>query len=425
MRLPFEIFLALRYLRPKRTFVSVITLISIVGVTLGVAVLITVISVMTGFDRHLKETLMGFEPHLMIHNEGLVPLSDYREIAQIVQEHPDVIEGGCTPSVMTVILLDREDGDYSIPRTPALFGIDPSAKSVEDQLKHHILFGDYDIRGNGVMLGRELARQLGVGIGSSVSMLSGKDLKRLVDEAEANSGYVPVPDDYEVTGIFDAGYYQFNSDVVFSSIGNAQEIAGIEEDAVHFLRVMVNDPFDCNRIQAEISEMLGGRYAVSTWTENNGYLIDAIAVEKMVMFYILFFIMIVAAFGIMGTLIAFVVQKTREVGILKAIGASRLQVMMLFISQGVLVGVLGVVAGFGLGVAMVEYRNQFLAFLRRTTNIEIFPAEIYGFGELPAMIVPGDIAIICGGALIMCLLAGLIPAWNAGRLQPVEALRHE
>ena len=432
MRLPFEIFLALRYLRPKRTFVSVITLISIVGVTLGVAVLITVISVMTGFDRHLKETLMGFDPHLMIHSDEFVPFEDYREVSQVVQEHPEVLIDGCSPSVTTLIFLEHEilehgtGRGYSVLRTPALFGIDPNSKAIEDQLKPYVVFGEYDVSGNGVMLGRELAKQMGVTVGSIVSILSPEDLRRLREEAEAGRNYVPVPDDYEVKGIFDAGgYYDFNSSIVFCSIGNAQEIAGINEDAVNWLRVMVKDPFECRRIQSELSDKLGDRYAITTWMDTNGHLLDALMVEKSVMFYILFFIMLVAAFGIMGTLIAFVVQKTREIGILKAIGASRLQVMMLFIGQGILVGVLGVIIGFGLGYAAVSYRNEFLGFLRSRLNFELFPQEIYGFGELPALIIPSDAAIICGGALVMCLFAGLIPAWNAGRLQPVEALRHE
>ena len=135
--------------------------------------------------------------------------------------------------------------------------------------------------------------------------------------------------------------------------------------------------------------------------------------------------MIVAAFGIMNSLITFVVQKTREIGMLKALGGTRGQVLWLFLGQGVLVGVLGVITGFGLGMLAVTYRNEFLHFMRRATSLELFPAQIYGFTELPALLVPGDIAIICGSALLICVLAGLIPAWNASRLKPVEALRYE
>jgi lipoprotein-releasing system permease protein len=143
------------------------------------------------------------------------------------------------------------------------------------------------------------------------------------------------------------------------------------------------------------------------------------------MFYLLFFIMIVAAFGIMNSLITFVVQKTREIGVLKALGATRGQVVWLFLSQSLIVGVVGVTAGFGLGMLALHYRNPFLHFMNRMTGLELFPASIYSFTELPALIIPSDILLICSSALVICLLAGAVPAWNAGRLNPVEALRHE
>jgi lipoprotein-releasing system permease protein len=143
------------------------------------------------------------------------------------------------------------------------------------------------------------------------------------------------------------------------------------------------------------------------------------------MFYLLFVIMIVAAFGITSALITFVVQKTREIGMLKALGATGSQIMTIFLLQSLMVGVIGVLCGYGLGLLGVTYRNNFLALLRSSLKINIFPQEIYAFSELPAIINPTDIAIICGGSLIICLLAGIFPAWNAGRLKPVEALRHE
>ncbi|MBE0556303.1 MAG: ABC transporter permease [Proteobacteria bacterium] len=143
------------------------------------------------------------------------------------------------------------------------------------------------------------------------------------------------------------------------------------------------------------------------------------------MYYLLFFIVLVAAFGITSALITFVVQKTRDIGALKALGASGSQVMALFLSQSLIVGVAGVAAGYGLGMLALAYRNEFLFAMRRFTGFELFPAAVYNFTLLPAVIVPRDVAVICGGSLLICLLAGVLPAWNASRLQPVEALRHE
>ncbi len=159
--------------------------------------------------------------------------------------------------------------------------------------------------------------------------------------------------------------------------------------------------------------------------QDNSNLLNAVMVEKNVMFYILFFIMIVAALCILSALITFVVQKTREIGMLKALGATNLQVGLIFLSQGALVGAMGDLAGYGLGMLALAYRNEFLHFMNKLTGFELFPQSIYGFAELPALIVGKDIWLICGSAWVICTLGGVIPAWRAARLRPVEALRYE
>jgi lipoprotein-releasing system permease protein len=188
--------------------------------------------------------------------------------------------------------------------------------------------------------------------------------------------------------------------------------------------VMLKDPYQASLVRNQLEPALGNNLVVTTWTEDNSAML-AVLVEKNVMLYILFFIVIVAAFGITCTLITFVVLKTRDIGVMKALGATGRQIMWIFLSQSMVVSVLGVLFGLGFGMLAVVYRNPFLHLMRKLTGFELFPAKIYMLTELPARIMPGDIAIICGGSFVICLLAAAFPAWHASRLKPVEALRHE
>jgi lipoprotein-releasing system permease protein len=233
-----------------------------------------------------------------------------------------------------------------------------------------------------------------------------------------------LPDEFEVRGIFDVGYYEYNISFVVTALEEAQEL-WVLDNSVHGLMLVLDDPYQASTVARELERTLGPNFGVKTWMEENSSLLGALVVEKNVMFYLLFFIMIVAALCILSALITFVVQKTREIGMLKALGVTDLQVAGLFLSQSGFVGVVGVAAGFGLGMLLLAYRNGFLHFMNRLTGFELFPAAIYNFNELPALIVPRDIVLICGSALLICLLGGVIPAWRAGRLKPVEALRYE
>ena len=421
-RLPFELFLALRYLRPKRTFVSVITLISIIGVTLGVAVLIIVISVMTGFDRELREKILGFNAHLKVFQRQS-NLRDYEAMRGAIAANPLV--QGVAPFVQGLVLLETQPSAGN-PQVfaPWVRGIDADLESQVSVLPKSIVEGEFNVRGNGLLVGRELADMLGLRVGEAVAIYSPNDLRKMKEHRSQGSEVAILPADYVVKGIFDVGYYEYNASVIVCSLANAQDLYDLE-DSVHGLLVMLHDPFKASEARQELRQTLGPERAISIWTEENSRILNALIVEKNVMFYLLFFIMIVAAFGITSALITFVVQKTREIGMLKALGARSAQVMWLFLCQSFIVGMVGVATGFGLGMLALEYRNEFLRYMNRLTGFELFPASIYNFSELPALIVPGDITLICGSALVICVLAGLIPAWIAGRLRPVEALRHE
>ena len=426
LKLPFELMLALRYLSPKRTFVSVITLISVFGVMLGVAVLIIVISVMTGFDRQLTNRIMGFNAHLKITTGG--PLTEYSELMELVSSNQRV--SGVAPFLYSQVLVETQPDDgEGIGFAPVIRGVDQKRENQVSVLLSSVVEGTNDVRGNGVLVGRSLAFDLGLSVGDRLAIYSIPELRKMQDSwrkkrdgGELNEAFLP--SEYEIRGLFDVGYYEFNNMFMVCSLADAQDLTGLD-DGVHGLMVMLDDPMLADQVRTEIGPLIGGRYGITTWKEEYSDILDALLVEKNVMFYLLFFIMIVAAFGITSALITFVVQKTREIGILKALGASSGQIMWIFLSQSFFVGILGVTAGYGLGMLAVSYRNEFLFFLRRITGFELFPERIYSFRELPALIVPSDILIICGGSLIICLLAGLFPAWNAGRLKPVEALRYE
>ncbi len=422
-RLPFELLLALRYLRPKRTFVSVITLISVLGVTLGVAVLIIVISVMSGFDQELRDKILGFSPHLRItQRDGT--LHNYKALMSLISSNSQV--RGVAPYVLGKVMLETEpeNGQRRFD-APILRGMDPQLEGRMSSLATNIIQGKFDLNHSGLLIGSEFATSMGLQVGDRVAIHSPEELKKLA-ESRGKEGpqAIPLPDDYEVRGIFDVGYFEYNSQFIIASLRDAQDLYALDS-SVHGLWVTLKNAYDASAVQRELERELGPAFQITTWMDENSAILGALVVEKNVMFYLLFFIMVVAALCILSALITFVVQKTREIGMLKALGATDWQVSGLFLSQSGVIGALGDLAGFGLGMAALTYRNEFLHFMNRATGFELFPAKIYGFSELPSVIVPRDIIVICGSAFVICLLGGLIPAWRAGRLKPVEALRYE
>jgi lipoprotein-releasing system permease protein len=422
-RLPFELLLALRYLRPKRTFVSVITLISVLGVTLGVAVLIIVISVMSGFDQQLRETILGFNTHLKVHDARTGTISDYERVAQVISSNPHV--RAVSPLVIGRVMIETQPAHgQSLVDAPFVRGIVPEIETNMSVLPRSIVAGEFDVSNRGLIVGSEFARNMQLRVGDLVTVYSPEELKKMRDNQGKEGEQVILPDDYEVRGIFDVGYYEYNLSIIMTALEDAQEMYMLG-DSVHGVMVMIDEPYDAHNVGLELAEALGPDYEVRTWMQENASILSALVVEKNVMFYLLFFIMIVAGLCILSALITFVVQKTREIGMLKALGATDLQVSGLFLSQSGFVGVVGVTLGFGLGMLALAYRNEFLHFMNRTMGFELFPSDIYGFHDLPAIIDPKDILLICGSALFVCLLGGVIPAWRAGRLQPVEALRYE
>jgi len=426
VKAPFSIFLALRYLKPKRTFVSVITLISVVGVMLGITVLILVISVMTGFSEELRNKVLGFDPHILVGVNNQV-MNDWQPIMKKIKATPGVV--AAAPFVQGPVIVEFHDQRLA----PKVRGIEVSQEEQVTDLKPFIKFGKLDLRGDSTVIGKDLADQLGVNVGDKITVYSPGNVGQMLEaikQAEKDSKALEnlkdlvLPVELTVTGIFESGRYVYDSEFLLVPLHIGQELYGLE-DAVHGISVRTIDPNQVAPVKDAILQNLPRGMYADTWEEMNKTFFDAIAMERNVMFFLLLFIVIVAAFGIMNTLITVTVQKTREIGIMKALGATTPQIVWVFLSQGMIVGFFGNVTGVGMGMLLIRYRNEFKDWLARTLGIQVFPADVYQFSLIPAKVVPHDVAIICVSAFAICSLAALIPAYFAARLDPVKALRYE
>jgi lipoprotein-releasing system permease protein len=422
--LPFEFALALRYLRPKRTFFSIITLISILGVTLGVSVLMIVIAVMTGFDRQLRARLVGFQAHVQVLGVG-EPITGWRQLVDEIGAMPEV--SGVAPFINTQVLFETQpESGNPVPFGAMVRGIDPRLEAKVSDLTNTVTAGEFRLTPKSLLVGYELARDYNLRPGDRLAVYSLPALRKMHEAYKEKREEASLAADYLVRGVLDLGLNDLNTSLIVTSLSDAQQLGG-QEDGIQGLKVMLHSPdeFTTESVQAALVKRYQDRYRVTTWLRDNSTMLNALQTERAMMFYILFFIVIVAAFGIMSALITFVVQKTREIGVLKAIGCPPASVAALFLGQSLVVGVLGVLSGLAFGTLALRYRNEFLHFMSEKVGFNLFPAEIYQFRELPAEIVTRDVVIICGGSLVVCILAGVLPAVRAALLQPVEALRNE
>ena len=430
MKLPFSLFLALRYLKPKRTYVSIITLISIVGVMLGVTVLILVISVMTGFDRELRRKVIDWDSHILVTTDDI--LRDWRDLTVKIRNTPDVV--ATAPYVQGPVIVEFQNRRLA----PMIRGIDPAEEEKVVPLRKFVRYGELNLEGDSAVVGIELARKLDLKVGDKFTIYSPGNLGEVMDgikslekakgaeerKAVEKLREVVLPKEVTVTGIFETGHYLHDSEFIIVPLFVAQELYGLG-DALHGITVRTTDPYGAEKVKHAIEQFLPPADYAQTWIDMNKQYFEAVRLERTVMFFLLFFIIIVAAFGIMNTLITVTVQKTREIGIMKAIGANIGQIVWVFLGQGVIVGAFGTLSGLALGMALIRYRNGFSHWLASTLHIEIFPRQVYQFSEIPAEVVPMDVARICIGAFIICWIFALLPAYRAARLDPVKALRYE
>ena len=417
----FEFFVALRYLRAKRRnrFVSLITIISVAGVSVGVTALIVVMSVMTGFDIELRGTLIGNRAHLTVYPIGGGQFQDYEQVIQELKSLcPEMVAAG--PIAQIEALLNRGS------RTTGclILGVDPLLEQDVTELAANLTQDDHRNYGQGrlpgnkeIVLGYRLAQNLGyVGVGNDIMALTFNPTSRPFLGRQLGK-----PISLLVSGISEAKMADFDAIYAYVDLETARMLSG--KDGVDAVHLKLTDPFLAERVRQRIEEELP--YACDTWYTNNEAYLNALGQEKLAMFIILAFIVLVAAFNITSTLIMVVMEKRRDIGILRTLGASGGSILKIFVLEGLLIGVSGTLAGLVMGLVLALNLNPIASFIAKLFNIDLFNSTIYLFDQIPVAIQPFDVACITLASVVLTFLSTLYPAWSAMRLNPVDALRYE
>jgi lipoprotein-releasing system permease protein len=414
----YPLFIGMRYLRAKRSegSVSLITAIATVGVAIGVMTLNVVLAVMTGFEEDLRDRILGFTPHVLITGQGESMPADPAVEAQVQGMQGVAV---AAPYVQGQAMLSSADDVAGV----MLRGVRPAAGGVID-FKRHLRAGSIEdladkhpmARGDGatvllpgIILGKDLARQLGVGMGDPVNLVSPVGIPTVV-------GLVPKVKRFAVVGLFEAGMLEYDSALAYVSLADAQRFLDLG-DAISGLEVRSTDLDRADRVGAAIAVALGWSYRVRDWKEMNHNLFSAIKLEKTVYFIVLLLIVLVAAFNIVATLVMVVMEKRKDIAILKSMGATRAAIAQIFIYKGLVIGGAGTAAGSLLGYALCEI-------LRRYEFVAL-PKGVFYVNTLPVRIYPQYFALIVVVSLAICLVASLYPARQASRLVPAEAIRYD
>ncbi len=411
---PFEWLVALRYLRARRSksFVSVIAGFSFLGIMLGVATLIVVMSVMNGFRAELLDKIVGINGHIFVQPTDS-PMTDYDAVTQRILGVPGVtlaipmIEGAAAVSSQfnQAGALVRGIREADIKHLPGIAG--------------HVVQGTLDgfEGGGGVAVGQRLAEALGLRIGDPVSILISKGVATPM-------GIAPRIKSYPVVAIFSIGMSEFDSSFVYMPLAEAQDYFSKDGEA-SVIEVFVKDPDHIDAIRATLDKAIGRSVVLTDWRQRNKTFFDALNVERNVMFVILTLIVLVAALNIVSGLIMLVKDKSSDIAILRTMGATRGSILRVFLIAGASIGVAGTFAGFLLGVLVASNVEAIRNGLNRLLHANLFPSELYYLSHLPSVIEPGDVAAVTILALTLSLLATIYPSWRAATLDPVEALRYE
>ena len=409
-------FLARRYLasRSGGRFLSFITWIALGGVTLGVTALIVVIGVMTGMQNELRAKILGSSPHIMVWKDASpLRLDDWRGAVEKVEAVDGVVSA--SPVVWTQVGVEHRD----YPQVLDLFGVSldaggPPVTSMEDSLQSGYLSLEREQGGlKPLVLGNGIARRMNLFAGDTVRMTAIENL-----QVSPNGDLVAPAEEWVVSGIFSTGMSEYDMRHGYAALADVQDLLDLDDGVVAWVGARVEDPWGAEAVARAVREEMGGwPYSADPWTQTNRQLFSALKLEKLAMGVIVSLIIFVAACNIVSTLVMVVVNRTREIGILKAMGLTRKDTLRTFVFQGLWIGVIGTLAGLGLGFL--------LAYLIEEHGLIRIPADIYFVDRLPVSIAPSDILWICGVSLLISLLATLYPARQASGLQPVEAIRHD
>ena len=412
---PLPLFIGLRYVAAERRnhFISFISLISMLGIALGIATLITVISVMNGFQQELRTRILGMTAHATIYGyRG--GLEDWPAAKAVADAHPLVV--GAAPFIQGESMITvggRVSGVLLRGVQPAL---EPQVTLIGDRMVNGRLD---DLRASefGIVLGAKLMRYLRVSLGDKITMVTPQALA-------TPAGILPRMKRFTVVGGYEIGMHEYDRAMAVMHLADAATLLRLG-DRVTGVRLQLNDMFHARDTARAIAENLPGIYAVRDWTQEHKNFFRAIATEKIVMFIILFLIVAVAAFNIVSTLVMVVTDKRSAIAILRTLGMSPVGIMAVFVVQGAVIGVVGVLIGTVGGIALATHVEQIVPALERLFQVQFMPPDVYYISDLPSRIEPADVMVISGVSLVFSVVATLYPAWQAARIHPAQALRHE
>jgi lipoprotein-releasing system permease protein len=409
-----EWFIAFRYLRGKRKigFISIITYVSAAGVFLGTLVLVVALSLANGFEKEVRDRIVGTLAHGKILQYHSRPIPSYDSLRQVILEHPDIV--AAAPYISGKAGIEHDQVQEGV----MVMGIDAALESDVTDLADAVKYGTFSVDSMlsnrqrklpGILIGISLADKMGVRQGSEVVVISLAPVEGEIDP-------VPKMGRFVIRGIFETGMYEYDLNLVYVSIGSAQQLFNV--NGVEGINVRTTDLFGADRILEKVKERLGGYpYRVSDWKSQNRSLFQWMKLEKLVIFIVISLIMVVAGFNILSSLIMMILEKRREIGILMSMGATSRSIMKIFMLNGAIIGLLGSTLGVSLGLL--------LCFLQHRYQLIPLPGDIYFINKLPVLIQPLDVISVYVAANVICLAAASVPARLASRLLPAESIRYE